>query len=279
MQHPFNTPPVVIMTRGHSGSRVLAWSLQHLGVALGATEEKPTGDIQDRRFSRRIKRLAIARLAGATDERATGAQAKSLLRKAIPAQRWIASRHEGPLLRWGWKFPETCLIGDVVERAFTGARYIHLIRDGRDIAFKSHLTDDPDRTLGNRLLTAAGAIDDPPHIRAAKSWAFQERTLREFFRTIPTERIHRVSFEQLVAEPTPTIERCAAFLDLPMTAACRDYLADKINPSKIAQHREEDPGLIAQVEHAIGDELLAAGYALTAPASTESRTNDAVSQT
>lgn len=263
----FDTPPIVIMTRGHSGSRVLAWALQRLGVALGAIDEKPTGDIQDRRFSRRIKRCAIARLSGATDDRATAAQAKSLLRKATPAKRWIAGRYQNDTIhRWGWKFPETCLIGPVVERAFPGATYIHLVRDGRDIAFKDHLTDDPTRTLGRRLLTRAGALTDPPHLRAARSWAYQERVLREFFATIPADRVHRVRFEEMVAEPTPTVERCARFLGLPMTDDCRDYLADKINPAKIGQHREEDPALIDEVERAIADELAAQGYAVGAPA-------------
>jgi hypothetical protein len=267
MRHNLPEPdaPVVILARGHSGSRVLAWALQRLGIALGATDDKQTGDIQDRRFTRRIKRIAIARLHGATDDRATDAQARALLRKAAPCKRWIAAHppdHDPQ--RWGWKFPETCLIAPVVERAFPDARYIHLIRDGRDIAFKDHLTDDPHRALGRRLLTAAGALHDPTHLRAAKSWAFQERALAEFLRTIPQERRCRVRFEDLVAEPAPTVERCAEFLNLPMTDACREYLADKINPSKIAQHRHEDPALVAQVEAAIADELSRNGYEPTA---------------
>lgn len=261
--------PVVIMTRGHSGSRVLAWALQHAGVALGAIPEKKTGDIQDRRFTRRIKRIAIARLKGADTDRATAVQAASLLRKAVPCKRWIAENNpQHDLAQWGWKFPETCLIGPVVERAFPNARYIHLIRDGRDLAFKEHLTDDATRPLGKALLTAAGALNDPPHLRAAKSWALQERTLREFFQTLPDDRVHRVRFEEMVAEPTRTVARCCDFLGLSMTDACRDYLADKINPSKIAQHREEDPSRIAEVEQAIGDELHANGYEPTAHAAT-----------
>jgi len=262
----------VVMTRGHSGSRVLAWSLQHLGVKLGATEEKPTGDIQDRRFTRRIKRIAIARLEGADSDRDTRRQARSLLGKALVCKRWLAKQHgEIGDADWGWKFPETCLIAPVVRSAFPEARYIHLIRDGRDIAFKAHLTDDPNRPLGRRLLGACGALDDPPHVRAAKSWAFQERVLREFFRGAPSERVIRVRFEDLVASPADEIGRCAAFLGLEMTGACRDYLADKIDPGKIAQHRREEPELVAQVESAIGEELEAAGYELTGGAARTDR--------
>ncbi len=257
--------PIVIMTRGHSGSRVLAWALQHLGAHLGAIDAKPTGDIQDRRFTRRIKRIAIARMNGATDTRATQAQANALLRKAAPCKKWIAQQsNTNHLEHWGWKFPETILIGPVVERAFPNARYIHLIRDGRDLAFKEHLTDDPSRKLGKALLTCAGALSDPPHISAAKSWAYQEQVFRTFAQTIPADRLCRVRFEEMVSQPTETVQRCADFLNLPMTGACRDYLADKINPAKIAQHRENDPALIAQVESIIGDELTANGYELTA---------------
>jgi len=256
---------VVIMTRGHSGSRVLAWALERLGVALGALESKPTGDIQDRRFTRRIKRIAIARLAGATDERATRAQAEALLRRVAPCKRWIAMHHHGgDIASWGWKFPETILIGPVVECAFPHARYIHLIRDGRDLAFKEHLTDDPTRTLGKRLGVVTGSEDDPPHIRAARSWAYQERLFRAFARGIPADRLCSVRFESMVTEPLATVQRCADFLGLPMTEACREYLADKVNPAKAAQHLESDPALVSQVESAIGDELTACGYELTA---------------
>ncbi|MFC1596785.1 hypothetical protein ACFL5Q_02455, partial [Planctomycetota bacterium] len=54
--------PVVVMGRGHSGTRLVAWAIQKLGIRMGAVEDVSTGDVQDRRFSRTIKRIAAASL-------------------------------------------------------------------------------------------------------------------------------------------------------------------------------------------------------------------------
>ncbi|TVQ60129.1 MAG: sulfotransferase [Phycisphaerales bacterium] len=262
--------PVVIMTRGHSGSRVLGWAIQSLGVDLGAVVTKKTADIQDRRFTDCIKDIACAQLRGETDDRATRRQADDLLSHAARTRKWMdeqrreaGMRPTGPL--WGWKFPETYLIGPVVALAFPNARYIELLRDGRDVAFKSHLTDDPKRTLGRLLLQHENALHAPAHIRGAMSWAFQVRRFAEFAATLPEGRLLSVRFEDLVTTPLVVLERCATFLGLPVTEECCKYLADKVNPAKAAQHREKPPEMIAEVEAAIGPTLETFGYAPATP--------------
>ena len=39
-----------------------------------------------------------------------------------------------PGTRWGWKLPETGYMLPIIDQLFPTARYIHLIRDGRDVA-------------------------------------------------------------------------------------------------------------------------------------------------
>src|SRR4029077_14499072 len=43
-----------------------------------------------------------------------------------------------PHARWGWKLCETAYVLPVLDFLFPQARYIHLIRDGRDVAFTDH---------------------------------------------------------------------------------------------------------------------------------------------
>ena len=50
------------------------------------------------------------------------------------------------------------------------------------------------------------------------------------------------------------------FLELEMTAACRQYLDEKINTAKIAQHQENDPKLVKEVENRIGNTLARYGF-------------------
>ncbi|MFW6084015.1 MAG: sulfotransferase, partial [Gemmatimonadota bacterium] len=168
--------PVVVMGRGHSGTRVLTRAIEALGVAMGAGDRR-TADVRDRRLKRAVRKIARASL----DRPVTADPAPRLLRL-------FRRRIESYLDRlgvaagddWGWKFPETYLVPGYVIATFPRARLVHLVRDGRDVAFKAHLTDDPGRRLGRTLLGQIGALDEPRHLQAARSWRFQVERYERF---------------------------------------------------------------------------------------------------
>jgi hypothetical protein len=256
--------PVVIMGRGHSGTRVLAWALEELGVRLGTLAEKDTGDAQDRRFTRRIKRLARRALRRDPLAPPTRFEIWRFARRAEQFRAWIAAHppaNAEPERAWGWKFPETYLIGPLVDAVFPQALYVHMVRDGRDLAFKEHLTDDADRRLGRALLGELDALEAPHHLQAALSWDFQVRRFDRFAEGLG-ERCLRLRFEDLIADPEPAMERVAAFLGLPMNERCRAYLRANLRRGKVSQHRSEDPARVAEVEARIAPTLRAWGYPL-----------------
>ncbi|MEK9500511.1 sulfotransferase family protein [Gaopeijia maritima] len=249
------TEPVVVMSRGHSGTRVLSWALAALGIHMGTLRSEPAGDCQDRRFTGAIKKVADSRI-GTCSTRAPGARETRRFRRAL----WRYLRgvpRDGR--RWGWKFPETYLIGGVVDTVVPRARYLHLVRDGRDVAFKSHLTDDEGRRLGRTILGHLGLLGRPRHLQAAGSWAYQVQRFRAL-RPVLEPRVHRLTFEQLCTRPVETMEAVAGFLGLPMTDECRRYLAEQVRPEKVGQHRGEDPAKLRAVEALIGETLAAEGY-------------------
>lgn len=252
--------PVVVVGRGHSGTRLLVAAIEALGVRLNLdSERRHTGDIQDRRFTKIIKTLArreVVRRWGDVPPRVPGAE-RALLAFAL---RRVQKTMSPGSLRWGWKFPETYLIPWHVDAVFPDARYVEIVRDGRDLAFKHHLTDDPHRKLGRAVLARARALDEPHHVQAARSWAMQVERFRAFASQRP-DRVVTISFEQLCTDGAAVMTRVADLLELDMTDACAQLLAKAVNPAKIAQHRSEDPERIAEVERAIGDELARCGYA------------------
>jgi len=247
--------PVVIMGRGHSGTRIMAWALVALKLRMGTLEEKHTGDTQDRRFTGTIKKIAQRTLhlpGAATPSKHDLIRFQKSVRKYI---QWLGDISPG----WGWKCPETYLIGNIVDAVFPRARYIHMIRDGRDLAFKSHLTDDPTRGLGKTLLHYLDAMDKPDHIQAALSWDYQLRRF-EMFAAHLRDRVHPLTFEALCGDPVGEIEKAAAFLGIPMTDACKDYLMRVVDPTKASQYRHEDPLKVAEIERLIGETLAVYGY-------------------
>jgi hypothetical protein len=247
--------PLVVMGRGHSGTRVLAWALQKLGIQMGATEEVPTGDVQDLQFSRAIKRICRASLHRSPTLDADPRLLKCFHRSLDRYLDWLADTRGA----WGWKFPETYLVPNYVAATFPQARYIHMLRDGRDVAFKHHLTDDPNRRLGRKLLTHLGALNLPHHVQAAMSWDFQVRRFEEFAQyTRPT--MCTITFESLCSEPVATMQTVCRFVGREMTPDCRDYLQEQIRPEKVAQYRSENPSQLAEVESAIAPSLARLGY-------------------
>jgi len=247
--------PVVVMGRGHSGTRIMAWALVELGIRMGTLKAKATGDCQDRRFTGTIKKLAQSTLhlpAAATPNQR---QLKNFQKAVGKYLDWMGDISPA----WGWKFPETYLIGNIVAATFPNARYIHMLRDGRDLAFKMHLTDDPNRGLGRTLLEHLGAVDKPGYIQAALSWDFQVRRFDTFAAELG-DRLHTLTFEALCRDPIGEMEKVAIFLDIPMTTDCRNYLKNEVNPAKVAQFRNEDPTRVVQVENLLSETLARYGY-------------------
>lgn len=243
--------PVVLMGRGHSGTRVLAWMCVHLGVKLGTSSPHVEGDPDDVAFTNKIKALAQHNL----DVTSVAQVREPALRRFQAAVSKYYAGLGRPSGLWGWKFPETYLITPYVARTFPRAKYLHLVRDGRDIAFKIHLTDNPRHRVGKAVLSACDALELPEHLRAAVSWAYQVDRFDAFRDELPVSSVLDLRFEDLCTSPGESAERLSAFLGAPMTDACREYVATGIDTVKVAQYREQDPRLVTEVERRIGPTL------------------------
>ena len=246
--------PVMLMGRGHSGTRVLSFACMHLGIQLGTSAA--TGDADDRTFTRTIKKIAGRTL---RQHLPGSAEEKNLIRFQKAVLHYY-KKIGSPQTFWGWKFPETYLIGDCIARTFPRARYIHLVRDGRDLAFKQHLTDDPNRKLGKILLSRINVMDLPHHLQAAMSWAFQVDLFDEFRASLPAEQILDLRFEDMCREPMTAMQQVCDFLKIPMTEQCRTYISENLDAAKIGQYKSEDPAKIREVEGKINATLKRYGY-------------------
>lgn len=250
--------PVVVMGRGKSGTRLLAWALQMLGIAMGATERLKTGDFDDHRFLQTVKSIACRNLAvEGLQELRQGDLLRlqwefARIRKRLPGS--VGSRD------WGWKWPETYLIAPYVLATFPRARFIHLVRDGRDLAFKHHLTDDPGRPLGRAILSRVDALHLPHYLQAARSWQFQVERYRRFAPLVPQAQRHELTYEALCHRPLEEMGRVAEFLGLPVTEACEAYVSAHFTLEQVAVFNREDSAAVQEVQAAIGDTLTAYGY-------------------
>lgn len=249
--------PCVVMGRGHSGTRVVAWICHHLRINMGTDPRTaPSGDPVDRSFRHHVRVVAAHSL----DVR-TAADTRALDRNRFQKAVLGFYRRLGPgVQRWGWKFPEAYLIGPYVAQTFPLARYIHVLRDGRDVAFKRHLTDVSEHRLARAILRRQEAMALPHHLQAAASWALQVELFEAFRTTVPERSVLSLRYEDLVREPLAAADRICAFLGTDMTPECRAYVGSSITAEHAGQFRREDPAKVREVERHIAATLRAMGY-------------------
>ena len=251
--------PVILMGRGKSGTRILSFMSVKLGLQFGTSGELATGDADDQKFTDEIKRIAfrnvgVVKLSEVDDKELVKFQ------KCVEAYH---DRHAMAAEMWGWKFPETYMLAPFIEQTFPKARYLHLVRDGRDLAFKNHLSDDPNRKFGRKILERLKVMDQPHHVQAAVSWGYQVDNFDAFRSEIGAAaagRIFDTTFEEMCANPRSVAEALCAFMGIDMTPECEEYLSQSVKTTNIAAYKQQPEALIEEATSRIRPTLKRYGY-------------------
>lgn len=128
-------PPIVVFCKSHSGSRLLVKLLEAAGVFMGAHRNE-SGDSWD---LLPLLRYLVSRHYPAYETAIAGRDPILMPMAETAFRRHL---HGYPAMEgqpWGWKLCETTFALPLVRRLFPSARYIHLLRDGRDVAFSHHV--------------------------------------------------------------------------------------------------------------------------------------------
>lgn len=125
--------PIVVGGTGGSGTRALTEFLLQCGVEMGKTNS--VGDALS--FSMIIDGQIdqVMAVTGRIDY-ATSDLPPALLEKISKSYRTAGARHlaaTAPGGKWGFKNPRQMFLLPVLELTFPSARFVHLVRDGRDM--------------------------------------------------------------------------------------------------------------------------------------------------
>jgi Sulfotransferase family len=93
------------------------------------------------------------------------------------------------------------------------ARFVHLVRDGRDVCLS--VRDWRKVTDRGGAVARYAPWEDDPVATAALWWEWQVRLGREAGATLGPQRYHEVSYESLVDDPASGCRALCAFLDIP----------------------------------------------------------------
>jgi hypothetical protein len=233
-------PPVVTFNKSHSGSRLLARVLAAGGVFIGAVRNEsedslPLFDV--------VERLVVdhypdyGRLLGDPDP-PTLALIEGALRRHLDG-------FAGD--RWGWKLCETTFILPVVDAVFPRATYVHLLRDGRDVAMADHVaprtpfwrkvyfnTADVRTWRGLPLGSLTYRLLSP--LFNARHWSNSVSVGRAAGRAMGA-RYHEVRYEDIVGDFEPTTRALFAALGLPFDIDAMAAVARTVNTDGIGRFR------------------------------------------
>lgn len=110
--------------------------------------------------------------------------------------------------RWGDKSPPYLAHMPLLARLFADSQFIHLIRDGREVARSLAAHDWYPSTL----------------LAAAAFWKREVAKARRAGRGLGTDRYLEVRYEELVARPRPVLEQLCAFLEEEYAEEMLEYM-------------------------------------------------------
>lgn len=217
------TPPLVVLGVSRSGTTLLRVILDRSpGIAI--PDESFFVPLLARRHPRRIDRERflddLRRIPTLVAWGLDVAEVAPRVRARMPTGQAIAAVFEAYAARagkprWGDKTPMYMRHLALLERLFPDARYVHLVRDGRDAAL-SFLQMPPGtytRTWAHPDSTAEFAC----------LWRTEVDAARRLGERLGPARYHELRYEDLVAGPERTVSAICEFAALPFSESMIEY--------------------------------------------------------
>jgi hypothetical protein len=157
---------------------------------------------------------------------------------------------------WGWKEPRSIFLVSFLARALPGLRFLHVVRDGRDLAFSKN--QNQPRKHADAFLGAESSLEPSAPTRSIELWNAVNLRAADAAEAELGEGYLRIRYEDLCAEPQPVIERVLRFLELEGDPG---ELAGEVEPPPtLGRWRAADPALVEELEAIAAPALRRFGY-------------------
>jgi len=250
--------PLVIAGIGGSGTRVFSRIARAAGRDMGNHVNESDDAVALMGFADRwLGPYHEARLAGRDPVR------EAKMREELEAS---LERHRAGMrddASWGWKQPRSIHFLPLLHRSLPGLRFLHVVRDGRDVAFGRQapivLENAGDALLGD------GWRARPLPVALIELWSIANALAADYGEASMGADYTRVRFEDLCLAPPTVTGEVAQFAGAPVTAGpeVRAIARGVTWPSSIGSWRDADPRSAHEVERAGRVALERFGYAGT----------------
>jgi hypothetical protein len=232
---------------GGSGTRVVARIVRNAGMYIGEAglneSEDPLyiADFYDRWLNPWV---------------ADDGLAPKRERRLLDDFREVLAQHLGGLdspRPWGWKEPRSIYLVRLFERVLPGFRFLHVVRDGRDMALSSN----QNQLRKHGSLIGLPRDDLSPAAQSIALWSWVNVAAARFGREVLGDRYLRIRFEDLCLEPAGVADEIRRFFGLEGDARAS---VEVVAPRSLGRWRNEDPQLVDELQRVGGDALRELGY-------------------
>ena len=242
------TYPVIIGGNGHSGTRIFAEVLAAAGVNMGIARLTRSGA-----HDLNIRNLLNQWVGPYLHRQLSDAELRRMRRAFATRLRIYFPFRSSP---WGFKNPRSMLILPFYAEMFPGMKFIHVIRDGRDV------------TLGNELAgneEYISAFTEPADAaltaeqRMITFWGRSNAMAQRYGEQHLGDRYLRIRFEDLCNHPAEHVSEMLRFAALP-SARLDAIVALVKKPGSIGRWRKFEPAVVQSVESTGRPWLVQFGY-------------------
>jgi hypothetical protein len=256
--------PVVILGTGGSGTRVLASLAGEAGYFMGTNLNRPGDSVDLGKFAglcanRYLRKSDWIEQTWRGSERERFGYPRDLAASfwtAVEGHRAAIGDSDAP---WGWKTPRTILILPFVHEMLPAAKVVHLVRDGRDIAYSKN--QNQLRQHGHRVLPESEKR--VPRAQASITfWSHVNVAAARYGRRFLDGSYLVLRYEDVCSDPGEAAARLVDFLDSPVSSeSMRSAAAKLVRPSEsLGRWREREPGKTRALERLGGEGLREFGY-------------------
>jgi hypothetical protein len=245
--------PRVIGATGGSGTRVVARIVREGGLFIGTNLNRYEDALDFAAYFDRWINPYVA----AVDEGARTALFDEMTRELAEVVGTHLRERPGDAGLWGWKEPRSIYLLPFFDRLMSGFHFLHVIRDGRDMAFSEN--QNQLKKHGRVVLPRSRLPFRSRPSRSIELWARVNTLAADYGEQRMAGRYFRVQFERLCAEPGPTIEGILRFFGLRGDAA--RIAAEEVSPpATLGRWRDRGRRTIAELDRIAGPALARFGY-------------------